>query len=144
MLSYKEIEDSLLHEVPNGYKLEGYLHDHNMSLKDFVKEFILNFNFKYPTVTNNPVVNHVICREGKSRTMSDIFLISKYYYPDASFKEIRQTLIDEKSIELLKCYVVEDIVANPPEQYSMFNGSSVWKTSKKDRYGYCLTDKIPD
>lgn len=139
MTTLKEIENNLLHECPNFYKLDGYLHDHKKPLEVFLEEFVLHLRNKYVTVSNNAKINFVVCGVGKNRTIGEIFLIARYYYPDCSYKEVRFSLTKNKKIQIIKCGDVDDFVCTTGFGY-LYEG---YKSSKKDKYGLpAITDLI--
>lgn len=82
-------------EILKTYKplaLKDYqLTENDENLEDFIHNFLMVYNQKYPTVSqNNRDVNQ--CRRGAHRSLIDIFLVSKYYFPDCTLEEVKNAL----------------------------------------------------
>lgn len=77
--------------------LEGYEHNNKLSLKEFIKEFIVNLNYRYNTRYVKSKGKQ--CEWGKRRSTGDIFMICRSYYPDVTLKEV-MTIIAELGQEL--------------------------------------------
>lgn len=143
MKTYSEVQTELLSIVPNGYKLSGYLHDHTLSLKQFIYLFLDKLNKVHETVTNNAVINHTVCDTSRRRSLADIFLICRFYYPDCTLKQVREILVTAPC-KVSYCPDIERFV------YYAFNGNeqiigpsiSVWKYN--DEYGWSLKESPND
>lgn len=106
MKGYSEIQEEILSEVPNGYKLQGYCHNHNLTLKSFVFLFLKVLKNKHYTISNNPVSNYIVCDTHKRRTLHDIFLICRHYYPHCTLKEVHRELL---LLDTVECVLCQDI-----------------------------------
>ena len=74
-----------------GLKLDsGFVHNKEESLKDFIKNLIVSYFNKHKTLNEDGVV---YCGKGKYRSLIDIFLVSKHYYPNTTLEEVRNTLL---------------------------------------------------
>ncbi len=136
MKSYAQIQEELLSETPNGYKLQGYFHDHNLSLEEFILLFINKLNREFITVTNNPTVNFDVCGIRKRRSLGDIFLITLHYYPSVTVKEVHETLHNLYTKEKITGIYCTDI---KKRVYS-----SIYHTSNlyaHQQYAYTLPDE---
>lgn len=71
------------------YKLEGFANPHD-SLEDFVKSFVLSYRHHYCTIN---ALGNIICYPGKRRSIGDIFLICKYYYPGCTLQQVLGILV---------------------------------------------------
>jgi len=92
----KTIKYDLEKHAENLHKYDKYYHlgddfvDEGRALSNFIYNFILDFNYKYYTYDLN---NYTICAPGKRRSLGDIYLICKYYYPDCTIEEVLKILI---------------------------------------------------
>ena len=112
MRSYHDVEQELLAQTPNGLKFDGFNFNHTMTLGEFLKE-IFQLSKKYNTVTNNNFVNSTVCVTFCSnRSLGDIFLLAKYYFPNTTLKEVRETLLSTPKLVGWYCLTINDFVYN--------------------------------
>jgi hypothetical protein len=145
MKSYSEAENTLLFTTPNGYKLIGYHHT-EMTLLNFLEVFFSTLNKIYATHTNNPVINYLVCEPNKKRSLGDIFLICRHYYPDCTLKEVHNLLISMPLISF---------ICDTKSSHNYLNESKrIFAESKgyacfinidiTDEFGWTLLDDIND
>lgn len=84
----------------NTYYLSGYATkvdfvNTNTSLYEFIKNFLVsykdNYNANYNTYENN--TNKFICGINRRRSLGDIYLICKHYYPKCTINEVLENLV---------------------------------------------------
>lgn len=85
----KNYEQELLSK--NGlYYLKYFTFDKKFDLYQFVHYFIISLNNSYYTYKKEDVL---VCRSHKRRSLGDIFLICKTYYPDCTIEDVLKVLI---------------------------------------------------
>jgi len=72
------------------YKFENYKHKKNIKLEDFMFDYFFKLNSSQHTLDWRGLIQ---CEENKRRSLSDIYLICKTYYPDCNILQILQILI---------------------------------------------------
>lgn len=86
----KNYEQELLSK--NGlYYLKDFTFDEKFDLYQFVNYFIISLNNRYYTYKKEDVL---VCRSHKRRSLGDIFLICKTYYPDCTIEDVLKVLIN--------------------------------------------------
>lgn len=74
-----------------GLKLDSdFVHNKKESLKDFIKNLILTYFNNYNTLH---IDNSLYCGRHKYRSLVDIFLVSKHYYPNCTLEEVKNILL---------------------------------------------------
>ena len=140
----KEIENRLI-------KQDGLLFfaDHHKPIltNDLTKDIklLVNNTQFYPTFsTRNP--KEIQCMSSKRRSFGDMFLLVKFYYPDVTFKEIRDTLLDlgrEKFLAITYCENIKKRVVvnptNPEGRWSSYN-TVMFSEETVDEHGLTLND----
>jgi hypothetical protein len=79
--------------------------------KQFILEFLRNYNSKHYTYSSYK--NQQICDSNRRRSMFDIYLITKYYYPEVTFEMVVDSLIffvKTKAINTSYCNTVQKYV----------------------------------
>lgn len=71
-------------------RLKGFSMDEKPLLSTFIKKFFIDYNYNYETVNKN---NKVICATGRRRSLGDIYLICKHYYPNCTIIEVFKELV---------------------------------------------------
>ena len=67
----------------------------DITLQQFIKTLVRQYNYKYDTVfVKNDYSARVQCFSGKRRSLGDIYLICKYYYPNCRIEEVLTILIN--------------------------------------------------
>jgi len=62
----------------------------NMSLKDFIYKFWTDWNENLATQRMSGSIH---CMSGKGRSITDLFLLANYYYPDVRYQEVKDTVL---------------------------------------------------
>jgi hypothetical protein len=86
----EEKEKYLLDNFPI-LKLEG-LDSVNEDLDKFIYNFLYTYNQKRHTITVLDNAHHT--HYGRHRSLIDIYLICRYYYPEVSLKEVKISLME--------------------------------------------------
>ncbi len=92
------------------YSLKGYKHDTDLDLAIFVLFFITDFRNRFETLNK---FDNVICSRNRRRSVGDIYLITKHYYPNCKFEEVLQILIKyalNKDISGSYCTTIDKFV----------------------------------
>lgn len=76
---------------PQDLNIEGFKHLFKEYDKKFILRFLRNMNNEYYTV--NSKTNKVTCRLGARRSIKDIYLIVKYYFPEVTFKQVLEDIV---------------------------------------------------
>lgn len=67
----------------------------DITLQQFIKTLVRQYNYKYDTVfVKNEYSTRVQCFSGKRRSLGDIYLICKHYYPNCKIEEVLSILIN--------------------------------------------------
>lgn len=77
---------------PQDLNIEGFKHLFKTYDKKFILRFLRNINNEYYTV--NSVTNKVTCRLGARRSIRDIYLIVKYYFPEITFEQVLEDIAE--------------------------------------------------
>lgn len=106
--SFKKVEKHLIETFPI-LKLENF-ENTNQSWEEFVENFILNYTYKFVTIkqidentweTDTDIEKH--------RSLGDIFIISRFYYPFLSLKELVSFLFKKTNENIFYCLFCENI-----------------------------------
>ncbi len=86
------IQDWLLKNVGKGKPLQlfGYKHKAKTSQKIFIKNLVLKLNIEYPTHLAN---GDLQCCRDRRRSVGDIWLICKNYYPNITLAIVKKELL---------------------------------------------------
>jgi len=96
-----------------------YIISLHKTYSDFIIEFFNNYNFNCITISEN---GNYICDKDRRRSLHDLYLITKYYYPEITFKDIISTVVSLINLKLLN------------GQYCNTVGKYVLYTNHKSRY----------
>lgn len=119
-MNIQQIEQQIMAEYPNLLKFDGYNHSHTLTLQEFIDRF-RDINREFSTYTNNPVVNSLQCPSRKNRSLGDIFLITKYYFPNVSLMDVRKALFNSRILRSMYCCGINKIVyVDNIESYSSY------------------------
>lgn len=86
---FKDYEQELLSKY-GLYYLEGYVFNEALNLDVFIYHFIITLNNNHYTYKKGDTL---VCRSHKRRSLGDIFLICKTYYPDCTIEDVVKVLI---------------------------------------------------
>lgn len=91
----KEYEESLILDSPLILSRDGRdkvdITIHGYDLKTFIKRFILCYNLDYLTV--RVFDDQIVCGRRKRRSLGDIYLLCRSYYPSCTLEEVLIILI---------------------------------------------------
>lgn len=76
---------------PQDLNIEGFKHLFKEYDKKFILRFLRNMNNEYYTV--NSKTNKVTCRLSARRSIRDIYLIVKYYFPEITFEQVLEDIV---------------------------------------------------
>ena len=76
---------------PQDLNIKGFKHLFKEYDKKFILIFLRNINNEYYTVDSK--TNRVTCRLSARRSIRDIYLIVKYYFPEITFKQVLEDIV---------------------------------------------------
>ena len=76
---------------PQDLNIKGFKHLFKEYDKKFILRFLRNINNEYYTV--NPETNRVTCRLSARRSIRDIYLVVKYYFPEITFEQVLEDIV---------------------------------------------------
>ena len=76
---------------PQDLNIKGFKHLFKEYDKKFILRFLRNINNEYYTVDSK--TNRVTCRLGARRSIKDIYLIVKYYFPEITFEQVLEDIV---------------------------------------------------
>ena len=76
---------------PQDLNIEGFKHLFKKYDKKFILRFLRNMNNEYYTVDSK--TNKVTCHLGARRSIRDICLIVKYYFPEITFEQVLEDIV---------------------------------------------------
>ena len=76
---------------PQDLNIEGFKHLFKEYDKKFILRFLRNINNEYYTVDSK--TNKVTCRLGARRSIRDIYLVVKYYFPEITFEQVLEDIV---------------------------------------------------
>ena len=76
---------------PQDLNIKGFKHLFKEYDKKFILRFLRNINNEYYTV--NSKTNRVTCRLGARRSIKDIYLVVKYYFPEITFEQVLEDIV---------------------------------------------------
>ena len=76
---------------PQDLNIEGFKHLFKEYDKKFILRFLSNINNEYYTV--NSKTNRVTCRLSARRSIQDIYLVVKYYFPEITFEQVLEDIV---------------------------------------------------
>jgi len=103
------------------------------SLEDFIRSFINYYNIFYSTLYKS---GEVQCTKNRRRSLGDIFLVCRTYYPDCTLKEVLLSLIkliNEGSIYSCYCNTINKYVfySNKQSMTNVFDHNLEWVDDKE-------------
>lgn len=113
----------LLQSISDG---SVYILPKHHTLRHFIFDFLYNLNYQYNTYDLN---YNFICYTRKRRSLGDIFLICKNYYPECTIEEVLTILIKllhEKDLYASYC--------NTINKYVFHTDSNHWNRNDKTEY----------
>ncbi len=76
---------------PQDLNIEGFKNLFKEYDKKFILRFLRNMNNEYYTVDSK--TNKVTCRLGARRSIKDIYLVVKYYFPEITFEQVLEDIV---------------------------------------------------
>lgn len=126
--------NELLRKDPK-YYLSGYNHNcDKYPLNKFIRNFIIRDRHIYNTIDIK--TNKDICDTGRRRSLGDIFLICRSYYPQCTIHEVLEILVDLlESRQIYGCY------CNTINKYVFHRDSDVYRRSDRVEYSSTISFK---
>ena len=90
-MTLEQIKEQLENDYPP-MRLKGFYKKwiKKVPLNEFIIEFLKEHSLNFPTInTNNKTI---ICANLKRRSLGDIYMICKYYYPKCTLEEVIKVL----------------------------------------------------
>ena len=87
--------------VIKGFSLTEY----DDCLEDFIHNFLVRYNAQYETTTLD-TMNGSQCAPRRLRSLIDIFLICKHYFPECSLEEVKDALHANEALSSQVCSTV--------------------------------------
>lgn len=149
---FEELEQIILAQYPQKIRLQGLLKKRKETPKEFLWKFLTKWNKEKNTIF---VVNHVVDTDtGRRRSIGDIFMILRYYYPEVTLREVIQWLyvdwitLGDENYRSSYCYTIHKRVWYNEEDSGK---SSIINKESSDEYGIvyqkyidALNDNIKD
>ncbi len=88
-MTIKEVEEALRRK--HKIVINGYKHVSTMPLRAFLRKYITEIALRTPTMKTGGKVQ---CEAGRRRSLQDLYIICKQYYPEVTLKEVMLTLMD--------------------------------------------------
>lgn len=76
---------------PQDLNIEGFKHLFKKYDKKFILRFLRNMNNEYYTVDSK--TNRITCRLSARRSIRDIYLVVKYYFPEITFEQVLEDIV---------------------------------------------------
>jgi hypothetical protein len=134
----EEKEEALLN---CGLKLR--LRDFGVVAEKTVEEFLFNFFKHYNQIswTVNAETEDLTTRPDAHRSLIDIFLICKHYFPDCKLKQVKKWLLDQPDLYSHICITIDRRVYNTlPENYNPnVQEYTIADSEDLDEFSYSLT-----
>jgi len=107
-------------------------------LEDFIHNFLAVHNKDYKTITTDD--KHEQTRAGAHRSLIDIFMICKYYFPNCTLREVIKGLY---SLQSTLCSQVCTTINRRVYELEVTQ-SRLWQNhlDDKDEFGYTLDDYL--
>lgn len=119
----------------NNYYLKDFFYNvENYTLESFIILFINEYKDYYDTYEEN--TNRYICNRGKRRSLGDIYLICKYYFPECGIENVLKILI-----KLLLRGTIQGSYCNTIHKYVFYIGSNSIIYDNKVEYDNTLRIK---
>lgn len=116
--------------------LDGYVHDEQLNLKDFLHLFFVELNNDYDTLDEE---GELQTEAGRTRSLGDITAIVNSYYPDTSRDIVKETLLSFGS--KLVGHYCGDIQARVYSHKDLYEYWTQGGEDRLDEYGDKITYK---
>lgn len=104
-----------------------FINSKHSKFEDFILQFFIQYNNECNTVTS--IYHKIICDTNRRRSLHDIYLITKYYYPEVTFLDIIKTILS-----LLKIGVIYGSYCSTVEKYVFYTND----LSNHNSFGHTL------
>lgn len=115
-------------------RVQGLLKKRKESLRDFLIAFFEDWNERFNTIYVN--TKEVQTDTGRRRSLGDIYMICKYYYPNCTLSEVFETLHDlcsnRQGFRTSYCYTINKRVY----YYEGGSQNSIMNTGQTDEFGF--------
>lgn len=139
---FEELEQQILNKYPEAIRLQGVLKNRKESIKEFLIKFITKWNNEKNTIFVNS--KEVQTDTGRRRSLGDIFMILRYYYPTITLREVIQLLyvdwITLGDINFRSCYC--HTINKRVWYYENKGESTILNKITSDEYGKNYQDYI--
>lgn len=138
-MDLEEIQKKLDNEP--GLRLRGFKKKiiKDIKLEGFIDLFFTKYNNEYETIYI--VAKREQTEPGKRRSLSDLYKICKYYYPDCTFEEVTNILykeaFDKNYLRSSHCYMTNRRMFYIT-QYK--EDGVIVNTGVKDEFGFVISD----
>ncbi len=88
---YGSYNHNTQHNIKKELLTKEFIYSKRFDYRDFIIEFFKNYNNECNTV--HCIHLKHICNTNRRRSLHDIYLITKYYYPEVTFVDIIKTII---------------------------------------------------
>lgn len=134
MSFFKELEDRVLKENPKKIRQKGLKKSEiPKTVEEFVEKFLSDYSKKYDSIYLNRKSQ---CSKGKRRSLGEIFMICRYYYPTCTLKQVFKAL--HKLVETKRGYVTSWCRQTERRMWYYAKGREnyVYNTGRIEEYGY--------
>lgn len=149
---FKKLEKQILDSYPDELVLTTRdfsttlsIDTSKITVNEFIQYFLILYNGIFITSLKNKNVIHTI--ENKRRSLGDVYLICRNYFPDVSLREVLKSLYFITNIQGFRtsyCYQINKRVW----YYSRYGNNAVFNKGKTDewghRYNYYLSDFLKE
>lgn len=137
----KKIEKEILAKLKKEpIRLIGVLKKRKEPLDIFIKTFFTKWNLNRDTIYVN--TKAVQTEANKRRSLADIFMLCRYYYPECTLLDVIKVLyikiVDTKDFRSSYCFKIQKRVW----YYSKNSGTAVYNKDSKDEYGFTYNEYI--
>ena len=131
----EEKEKYILDNYPTIAIMDFVLSEYDNCIEDFISNFLTVYNKKYKT-SYSTTYETAQCNPGKLRSLLDVFLITKHYFPSATLKEVIKAMnAIESTLHTQVCSTVKRRVY----WHNISTASSEkYHPEKIDEFGYKL------
>jgi len=138
--SLEEQQETILKTFPL-LELESFhLTENDDCVEDFIHNFLVDYKNKYYTL--NTETNERVCRPRRHRTLIDMFLIARFYFPEATLLETIKGLYYLHEGDNLDSSVCSTIYRRVYECRLHRNSWGEAHNDLRDEFGYDIKDYL--
>lgn len=130
----KILENDLLY-------FKNFNQDEDMTLKEFVFNVITNYTVNLPSYSAKTGIAQ--CARNRHRSFGDIFNIVRFYYPEATCKKVKESLLElqqEGTVYIQLCNMIKKFIYYLPNQQGHSRNLRPSQMQTRDEYGMRLQD----